>query len=116
MVEDSSIVDIALGSQDVTGFFSDLDAFVLIQTQLQSLFTTIQTAKAQTESEKADLALKQNQTVDAKYAVVTQQKQVSADKSQKQQRKLSARMRPRAARDLVCGALSLVALDSIVKR
>jgi hypothetical protein len=32
------------------------------------------------------------------------------------ERKFSVRMRPRVARDLVCGFISLCALDSIVKR
>ncbi|MFZ1075423.1 MAG: lytic murein transglycosylase [Minisyncoccia bacterium] len=85
MIDDSSIISIALGSQDVSGFFGDLDAFVSIQTQLQNLFSTIQTAKAQTETEEAALATKQNQTTDAKFAVVTQQQQISTDKTQKQQ-------------------------------
>jgi peptidoglycan hydrolase CwlO-like protein len=85
MIDDYSVISVALGAQDVSGFFSDLDAFTSIKTSLQNLFTDIQQAKAQTESEKADLAAKQVQTVDAKYAVVTQQQQISSDKTQKQQ-------------------------------
>lgn len=85
MLDDYSIVSIALGAQDVSGFFSDLDAFVSIKTDLQKLFADIRSAKAQTETEKATLAIKQNQTVDAKYVVETEQKQISSDKTQKQQ-------------------------------
>src|SRR3989344_4010658 len=85
MLDDYSIVSVALGSQDVSEFFKDLDAFATIKTDLQKLFAEIRTAKAQTESEKADLAAKQNQTVDARYEVQTQQKQIAGDKTQKQQ-------------------------------
>ena len=85
MLDDYSIVSVALGSQNVSEFFKDLDAFATIKTDLQKLFAEIRTAKAQTESEKADLAAKQNQTVDARYEVQTQQKQIAGDKTQKQQ-------------------------------
>ncbi len=85
MLDDYSVVSVALGSDSVSGFFSDLDAFTSIKTDLQNLFVDIREAKAQTESEKADLAAKQNQTVDAKYVVETQQKQITTNKTQKQQ-------------------------------
>jgi peptidoglycan hydrolase CwlO-like protein len=85
MLEDYSAISIALGSESVSEFFNDLDVFTSIKTDMKNRFTDIRSAKAQTESEKADLAIKQNQTVDAKYVVETQQKQVSSDKTQKQQ-------------------------------
>ncbi|MFA6408307.1 MAG: lytic murein transglycosylase [Candidatus Paceibacterota bacterium] len=85
MIDDYSVIDVALGAQDVSGFFSDLDAFVSINTNLQNLFADIRQTKAQTESEKAALAAKQNQTADAKYVVETQKQKISSDKTQKQQ-------------------------------
>ena len=85
MLDDYSTISIILGSQSVSEFFSDLDAFTSIKTDLKNRFADIRSAKAQTESEKADLAIKQNQTADAKYAVETQQKRISSDKTQKQQ-------------------------------
>ncbi|MEK7060591.1 MAG: lytic murein transglycosylase [Patescibacteria group bacterium] len=85
MLDDYSAVSIALGAQDVSEFFSDLDAFTSIKTNLKNLFADIRSAKAQTESEKEDLALKQNQTADAKYEVEIKQKQITNDKTQKQQ-------------------------------
>src|SRR3990167_3170651 len=74
MLDDYSVVSVALGAQDVSGFFSDLDALTSIKTKLRDLFADIRHAKAQTEVEKADLAVKQSQTVDAKYIVELQQK------------------------------------------
>ncbi|MDO8575718.1 MAG: lytic murein transglycosylase [bacterium] len=85
MLDDYSFISVALGAKSVSGFFSDLDVFTSIKTDLQTLFAEIRDAKAQTESEKADLALKQNQTADAKYVVETKQKQITSDKTQTQQ-------------------------------
>lgn len=85
MLDDYSVVSVALSAQSVSEFFSDLDAFTSIKTELQNLFADIRATKAQTESEKADLAAKQNQTADAKYVVETQKKQITSDKTEKQQ-------------------------------
>ncbi len=85
MMDDYSLVGIVAGSQSVSEFFSDLDAFASIQTDLKDIFTEIRNAKAQTENEKADLATKQNQTADAKYVVETTKKQITNNKTQKQQ-------------------------------
>ncbi len=85
MLDDYSAVDIALGSQSVSDFFIDLDAFVSIKIGMATLFADIRAAQAQTEKEKSALAVKQNQTVDAKYVVVTEQKKITSDKTEKQQ-------------------------------
>src|SRR3989344_2785841 len=85
MLEDYSVVSVAIGAQSVSEFFSDLDAFTSIKTRIQNLFIDIRKAKAKTESEKADLAVKQNQTADAKYEVEIQKKQITNNKTQKQQ-------------------------------
>ena len=85
MLDDYSVVSVALGAKSVSEFFSDLDAFTSIKVDLQNLFADIRATKAQTEEEKADLAAKQNQTIDAKYEVQTKKEQISSDKTQKQQ-------------------------------
>ncbi|MFZ2500571.1 MAG: lytic murein transglycosylase [Minisyncoccia bacterium] len=85
MMDDFSAVNVALGAQNVSGFFNDLDAFTSIRAELQNLFTEIKQAKVQTENEKADLAAKKDQTADAKYVVETKKIQISSDKTQKQQ-------------------------------
>lgn len=85
MLDDYSVVSVALGAQDVSGFFSDLDAFTSIKTDLYALFADIRATKMQTESEKAELAERQNQTADAKYEVETQKKQITSNKTEKQQ-------------------------------
>lgn len=85
MLDKYSAIDVALGANGVSDFFTDLDAFVSLKAELANLFDDIREAQVQTESEKAALAEKQNQTVDAKYAVLTEQKRINADKSEKQQ-------------------------------
>ena len=85
MLDDQSVVTLALSSDSVSEFFSDLDAFVAIKEGLQKLFSDIREAKAQTEVEKADLAKKQVQTVDAKYEVETKKQQITQNKVEKQQ-------------------------------
>jgi len=85
MLDDYSAVSVALGADNVSSFFKDLDAFVSIKTNLHLLFEDINHAKAQTETEKADLAAKQNQTLDAKHVVETQKLQIATNKTQKQQ-------------------------------
>ncbi len=85
MLDDYSVVSVALGAQNVSEFFSDLDAFTSIKTDLKNLFADIRETKAQTEVEKADLAMKQNQTADAKYEVEIQKNQITNDKTAKQQ-------------------------------
>ncbi len=85
MLDDYSVVTIALSSDSVSSFFADLDAFTSIKKQMANLFSDIRHAKVQTETEKAALADKQNKTVDAKYEVQTQQQKIAQDKTQKQQ-------------------------------
>jgi len=85
MLDDYSVVSVAIGAQNVSAFFRDLDAFTSLQTDLHSLFTDINHAKAQTETEKANLAVKQTQTLDAKYVVETQKQKIASNKTQKQQ-------------------------------
>ncbi len=85
MLDDYSAVDIALGAQSVSDFFIDLDAFVSIKVGMAALFADIRVAQAQTEKEKAELADRHSKTVDAKYVVVTEQKQITSDKTEKQQ-------------------------------
>lgn len=55
MLDSYSAISVALGSQDVSGFFSDLDAFVSIKRALAASFNQIQQTSSSTETEKAAL-------------------------------------------------------------
>ena len=55
VLDNYSVVSVALGSQDVSGFFSDLDAFTSIKTALAASFSDIQQTSSSTEAEKEAL-------------------------------------------------------------
>ena len=76
-----SVVSVALGSQDVSGFFSDLDAFASIKSKLAESFSQIQQTSSSTETEKQALQARlaeqeQLRTVAqlAKQSVLTQER------------------------------------------
>ncbi|HVB19966.1 MAG TPA: hypothetical protein VNF51_01595 [Candidatus Paceibacterota bacterium] len=82
MLDDYSVVSVALGSQDVSGFFSDLDAFTSIKSSLADSFSQIQQTSSSTETEKEALQSRlaeqeQLRTVAqlARQAVVSQEQQ-----------------------------------------
>lgn len=58
MLDDYSVVEVALSSQDVSGFFSDLDAFTSIKSALADSFDQIHQTSASTEAEKESLQAK----------------------------------------------------------
>jgi peptidoglycan hydrolase CwlO-like protein len=55
VLDDYSVVSVALGSQDVSGFFSDLDAFASIKSSMANSFSQIQQTSSSTEAEKEAL-------------------------------------------------------------
>ncbi len=55
MLDAYSVVSVALGSKDVSGFFSDLDAFTSIKSSLADSFDQIQKTSSATEAEKEAL-------------------------------------------------------------
>ncbi|TSC70342.1 MAG: peptidase M23 [Parcubacteria group bacterium Gr01-1014_49] len=55
MLDAYSAVSVALGSQNVSDFFSDLDAFASIKSSLAKSFTQIEQTSASTEAEKEEL-------------------------------------------------------------
>jgi peptidoglycan hydrolase CwlO-like protein len=80
MLDDYSVVNVALGSQDVSGLFSDLDAFASIKSSLADSFSQIQHTSSSTEAEKQALETRlaeqqQLQTAQqvAKQSLLTQQ-------------------------------------------
>lgn len=82
MLDAYSAVTVALGSQDVSGFFSDLDAFTSIKSLLAKSFDQIRQTSSSTEAEKEELQVRlveqeQLRTVAqlAKQAVQAQEKE-----------------------------------------
>jgi peptidoglycan hydrolase CwlO-like protein len=81
MLDSYSVVNVALGSEDVSSLFSDLDAFASIKSSLADSFSQIQKTSSSTESEKEALEARlaeqqQLQTVQqvAKQSLQSQQR------------------------------------------
>lgn len=83
-LDDYSLIEIALSADSISTMFRDADAFTKVEDEMQTLFGNIRVAKAETEEEKAALADRQNQEVDARYEVESKKKQVAADEAEKQ--------------------------------
>ncbi len=84
-LEDYSLVEVALSSDDFSSFFADVDAFVSIKGEMQVLFSNIRATKAKTESERAVLTQTQNKVTDAKYDIQTKKQKVAEAQVVKQQ-------------------------------
>jgi membrane-bound lytic murein transglycosylase B len=84
MLDNYSVVDVALSSQDVSSFFSDLDAFVSIKSSLADSFDQIHTTSSSTESEKETLEskLEEEQQLATETQLAKQQVQQQEDAKQ----------------------------------
>jgi peptidoglycan hydrolase CwlO-like protein len=84
LLDDYSLVEFAFSSEDVGGFFGDLDAYATIQNALGQSFTTVKTTRSLTEKEKN--ALEDQRINQQKLAQIQQleKQQVVAQQTQKQ--------------------------------
>lgn len=84
-VETSSLVLLALSSQSLSEFFSDIDTIDSINRSLQEQFTELRASRSETEQERAALDAKKNKEQDAAYEVQVKKKNIAADQAQKKQ-------------------------------
>lgn len=84
VLDDYSLVEIALSSESLSTMFRDADSFTQVEDQMEVLFNDIRVAKAETEDEKAALADRQNQELDARYEVESKKKKVAESEAEKQ--------------------------------
>ena len=83
--EQQSLIILALSSDDLSGFFGDVQAIDTINGKLQDLFNDLRGVKKQTEAEKAALDEKKNAELDARHEVQVKQVQIKENKVEKQQ-------------------------------
>ena len=83
--EQLSLIILALSSDDLSGFFGDVQAIDTINGKLQDLFADLRGVKKQTEAEKAALNQKQNAELDAKHEVQVKQAQIKENQAEKKQ-------------------------------
>lgn len=84
MLDDYSVVSVALGSQDVSGFFSDLDAFTSIKSSLADSFSQIQQTSSSTEAEKEALQSRLAEQEQLRTVAQLAKQQVQAQENEKQ--------------------------------
>lgn len=85
VLDDYSAVTVALGAQDVSSFFSDLDAFTSIKSSLASSFIDIRQTSSSTESEKEALQGRLAEQEQLRTVAQLAKQSVQAQQKQKQQ-------------------------------
>lgn len=76
---------LALGGDELSTFFADMDAIDTINRSLQTRFEELRSVKSETESERAALDEKKNEELDAKYVVEVKREQIKKNESEKKQ-------------------------------
>ncbi|MBU6388757.1 hypothetical protein KGQ72_02710, partial [Patescibacteria group bacterium] len=85
MLDAFSVVSVALGSQDVSGFFSDLDAFTSIKSSLANSFNQIEQTSSSTEMEKEALQARLAEQEQLRTVAQLAKQAVQAQEKEKQQ-------------------------------
>ena len=84
MLDEYSVVNVALGSQDVSNFFSDLDAFTSIKSSLADSFNQIQKTSSSTEAEKEALQARLSEQEQLRTVAQLAKQQVQVQEKDKQ--------------------------------
>jgi peptidoglycan hydrolase CwlO-like protein len=81
--ETQSLIVMALSSENLSTFFSDISDIDSINRSLQDLFAELRSVKGETELEKKALSVKKNQELDAKHEVEVKKTEVARTKQEK---------------------------------
>lgn len=82
-IDDYSLVEVALSSEDLSGFFSDLDSFAALNQQIDSSTKELASTKQSTESQRTALESQQVQVQKLKELQVLAQNKVVDEQNQK---------------------------------
>ncbi len=85
MLDEYSVINVALGSQSVSGLFSDLDAFSSIKSSLANSFSQIQQTSSSTEVEKEALQARLAEQEQLRTVAQLARQSVQAQQDAKQQ-------------------------------
>jgi peptidoglycan hydrolase CwlO-like protein len=83
-IDKYSIVEVALSSQDVSAFFSDVDSFSAIKQELNASYTKVTDTRTQKQDEKAALEDQQTQAQKLATEQALEEKQIQSAQAQKQ--------------------------------
>ncbi len=82
-VESSSFVEIILDNNSLTGFFSDLDSFALVQRSMHDLLEEIRDSQEQSRQEKLILEQKKSNELDAQKIIEEERLRIAKNESAK---------------------------------
>lgn len=82
-VDDYSLVELALSSQDLSGFFSDLDSFAALDQQLKASSDQLTRTRAATETQKDALVSQKTQKAELQQLQIAAQQKVKSEEAQK---------------------------------
>lgn len=80
----TTLPDVVLSYQNITDIFSDVDTFGSVESSLQSTLGQINANKNQTQTEKDQLTTQQNQEIDARAAIQTDEANIKTAEASKQ--------------------------------
>jgi hypothetical protein len=83
-IDEYSLAEVVLGSQDLSDFFADLDSFNTIKAELQGSFVVIEGTKADTQVEKQTLQEKQAQEVELRKIQQLQKAEIEVREKERQ--------------------------------
>ncbi len=83
-IDDYSLVEIVLATEDISDFFVDLEAFDSIQKSLNESFREIETTKDVTEDQKGQLEDKRGEELELRQIQVLQKAQIEEQEREKQ--------------------------------
>jgi len=83
-LDDYSLPEIMLGSDNLSSAFSDLDAFDSVKTALAGVFTELRDTKKANEDAKVSLGQKKNEELDTKASIESDKKKVESASAEKQ--------------------------------
>jgi membrane-bound lytic murein transglycosylase B len=84
-IDDYSLAEVVLRSENLSDFFEGFDTFLAIQRGLKEHFMKVRATITQTEEERARLGEIQNQELDAKYEVETKKKTIAKTEQEKKE-------------------------------
>lgn len=82
-VDEQSVAEIILSSEDFGTLFGDLDQLAVVRRDLYTLFAEIREVRSITEEEKRRLTQKKNEEIDARYEIELTKKQIAASEAEK---------------------------------
>lgn len=83
-IGNATVVELILGTQNVSEFFQDLDTFSSLKTKLSESFDTIETTRASTEEEKTALESRRIQETELRALQQLEQRKIEEREKEKQ--------------------------------